>query len=106
MPLSNYSLDSFVSPHLSELTTLGAPNLEGCTDEYCHWVNNFILNTIFGVRINVRKRQLVLHFLKKVEGAFQEYHEGRDFLGIYLQKKRGYYLLTFMRSDTLKSRSY
>ena len=87
MPLSNYSLDTFVAPHLSELTSLDVPSLHNCTGEYGHWVNNFILNTIFRVRIEDRKRQLVLYFLRKVEGAFQEYHEGRDFLAAYLQKR-------------------
>jgi len=85
MPLSNYSLDTFIAPRLSELTTVGAPDLRGCTKEYAHWTNNFILNTIFGIRLQDRNRQLILHFLRKVEGAFQEYHEGRDFLEKYLQ---------------------
>jgi hypothetical protein len=87
VPLSNYSIDTFVAPHLSELTSVGAPDLRGCTEEYGHWVNNFILNTIFRVRLKERNRQLVLYFLRKVEGAFQEYHEGRDFLASYLQKR-------------------
>jgi hypothetical protein len=85
--LSDYSLDTFVAPHLSELTSLGAPDLEGCTDQYGNWVNNLILNTIFRVRLKAPSSQLVLHFLRNVEGAFQEYHEGRDFLASYLQKR-------------------
>jgi len=85
--LSNYSLDTFIAPHLSELTSLCVPNLEGCTGEYGPWVNNFILNTKFRVRLKDRNRQLILYFLRKVEGAFQEYHEGRDFLASYLQKR-------------------
>ena len=87
MPLPNYSLDTFVAPHLSELTSLGVPDLQGCTGEYGHWVNNFIHNTILRVRLENRNSQLVLFFLRKVEGAFQEYHEGRDFLASYLQKR-------------------
>lgn len=87
MPLSDYSLDTFVAPHLSELTSLGAPDIEGCTDQYGHWVNNLILNTIFRVRLKATNRQLVLHFLRNVEGALQEYHEGRGFLASYLQKR-------------------
>lgn len=87
MPLSNYSLDTFVAPHLSELTSLGAPVLEGCTGQYGYWVNNFILNTILRVRLQEPNRQLILYFLRKVEGAFQEYHEGRDFVESYLQKR-------------------
>lgn len=85
--LSNYSLDTFIAPHLSELTSVDVPLLHGCTGQYGHWVGNFILNTMLRVRIEDRKRQLILYFLRKVEGAFQEYHEGRDFLAVYLQKR-------------------
>jgi len=89
VPLSNYALDTFVAPHLSELTSIGAPDLEGCAAQYGHWVNNFIFNTILGVPLKDRNRQLYLYFLRKVEGAFQEYHEGRDFLASYVQKGNG-----------------
>jgi hypothetical protein len=87
MPLSNYSLNKFVAPKLSELRTVGAPDLRSCTKEYGNWVNNFILNTILKVRLPKRKRQLVMYFLRKVEGAFYEYHEGRNFLEGYLQNQ-------------------
>ena len=117
MPLSAYSLDTFVAPHLSKLTSVGAPDLEKCTDQYCYWVNNFILNTIFRVRPEDRNRQLTLYFLRKVEGAFQEYHQGRDFLTTYIQKPgeavSAYFhalrhfeaasLLTYHAYDTIRS---
>ena len=87
MPLSKYSMDTFIAPRLSELTKVGAPDLHSCTKEYGNWVDNFVLNTIFRVRIIERDRQLIMHFLKKVEGAFQEYHEGRIFLENYIKNR-------------------
>jgi len=87
MLLSKYSMDKFIAPRLSELAKVGAPDLHSCTKEYGNWVDNFILNTIFRVRIIKRNRQLVMYFLRKVEGAFQEYHEGRNFLENYIKNR-------------------
>ena len=87
MVLSNYSMDTFIAPKMSKLTKIMAPDLHSCTKEYGNWVGNFILNTIFRVRIMERNRQLDLYFLKKVEGAFQEYHEGRNFLENYIKNR-------------------
>jgi predicted DNA-binding protein YlxM (UPF0122 family) len=85
MVLSKYSKDNFIAPKLSELTKVGAPELHYCTKEYGNWVGNFILNTIFRVRTNGQSRQLIMYFLRKVEGALQEYHEGRNFLENYVK---------------------
>ncbi len=87
MVLSKYSMDTFIAPQLSELTKAIAPDLHSCTKEYGNWVINFILNTIFRVRIIERNRQLIMYFLRKVEGAFQEYHEGRYFLENYIKNR-------------------
>jgi len=80
-------MDTFIAPRLSELTKAIAPDLHSCTKEYGNWVINFILNTIFRVRIIERNRQLIMYFLRKVEGAFQEYHEGRYFLENYIKNR-------------------
>jgi len=87
MVLSKYSMDTFIAPRLSELTKAIAPDLHSCTKEYGNWVINFVLNTIFRVRIIERNRQLIMYFLRKVEGAFQEYHEGRYFLENYIKNR-------------------
>lgn len=84
MALSNYARDTFVAPHLSELTTVGAPDLR---DHLKGWVNNFIVTTIVKLGKEYRHRQLILHTLRKVEGAFQEYHEGREFLEGYVNNR-------------------
>ena len=80
-------MDTFIAPRLSELTKAIAPDLHSCTKEYGNWVINFILNTIVRVRIIERNRQLIMYFLRKVEGAFQEYHEGRYFLENYIKNR-------------------
>ncbi|GAJ15000.1 unnamed protein product [marine sediment metagenome] len=87
MVLSKYSMDTFIAPRLSELTKVIVPDLHSCTKEYGNWVNIFILNTIVRVRIIKRDRQLIMYFLRKVEGAFQEYHEGRFFLESYVKSR-------------------
>ena len=93
MILSKYSKDNFIAPKLSELTKVGAPELLSFTKEYGNWVENFILNTIFRFRINGQTRQLIMFFLRKVEGAFQEYHEGEIFWRIMSKNLIMQYLL-------------
>jgi hypothetical protein len=80
-------MDTFIAPRLSELTKAKAPDLHSCTKEYGNWVINFILNVIFRVKIIEQNRQLIMYFLRKVEGAFQEYHEGRYFLENYITNR-------------------
>ena len=84
MPLTAYSLDKFVAPHLSELTCVGAPDVSDCSEHYGRWVNAFILNSMLRVKIEDRYRMLSMQFLRKTDGALQEYHEARDYLVRYL----------------------
>lgn len=84
MGLSNYARDTFVAPRLSELTVVGAPDLR---NKAKGWVNNFIVTTIMKLGKEFRPRQLILHTLRKVEGAFQEYEEGREFLEGYVNNR-------------------
>lgn len=84
MRLSNYARDTFVAPHLSELTMVGAPDLR---NQAKGWVNKFIVTTIIKLGKEFRPRQLILHTLRKVEGAFQEYQEGREFLEGYVNNR-------------------
>lgn len=84
MALSNYARDTFVAPHLSKLTTMGAPDIQ---DLARPWVNNFIVTTIVKLGKEYRHRQLILHTLRKIEGAFQEYQEARDILQGYVKTR-------------------
>ncbi len=88
MPLSDYSLDKFVAPKLSQLNEWAVRDLRGCVREYGCWVDNFILNSIFRVGIPRGRRQLMLYFLRKTDGALQEYEEARTFLGRYVAASR------------------
>jgi len=84
MGLSNYARDTFVAPGLSEITAVGAPDLR---NEAKGWINRFILTTVIKLGKEYRPRQLILHTLRKVEGAFQEYGEGREFLEVYVNNR-------------------
>ncbi len=79
--LSNYSLDHFVAPGLSKLTFNNVPVLLMEQQEY--WVRNFILNTMFGGRIDLHWRPHLYNFLRKVEAAFYEYAHARSTLDEY-----------------------
>lgn len=84
MPLSNYALDKFVAPKLSELTEDSAPGLKDYGEVKGHWLADFVLKSIFITRIEPLRRQVVMDFLRKVEGAFREYEEARELLSRFL----------------------
>lgn len=84
MPLSNYSLDKFVAPNLSELTENSAQEL--IMDQQDYWVRNFILNTLLGVRLLDPYHQYIYNFLRKAESAFHEYANARLLLGEYIDQ--------------------
>jgi hypothetical protein len=84
MHLSNHARDTFVAPHLSKLTDVGAPDIR---EQEKSWVNNYILNTIFKFSIDYPHRQLGLRVLLSIEAAFQEYQAGRESMGVYVEKR-------------------
>lgn len=86
MTLTNYSLDNFVAPHLSEITVNSAP--EVMTDQQNYWVRNFILNTLIGVRLLNPARQYIMNFLRKTESSFHEYSNARLLLSEYIASDR------------------
>jgi len=69
---------------MSRLTDVGAPDLR---EQAKSWVNNFILTTIVKLGKDYQYRQLILRTLRSIEGAFQEYQEGREFLSTYVDKR-------------------
>ncbi len=83
--LSNHAKDAFVSPHLSELTKVGAPDLR---DKAKGWVNNFILTSVLKLGKDYPYRLIIFHTLRKIEGAFKEYQAGRESLGRFMVKRR------------------
>ena len=73
MPLSNYSLDQFVSSQLSELTECHTISVSERFPQSAFWVSNFTLNSIIGNPIKEHRRTLSFFFLRRAEAAFTEY---------------------------------
>lgn len=69
---SNYMLDNFVAHKLSELTACDAPDLP----DDSAWLNTFILNTAFRVRLEPKTRAYLFNFLRRTEGAISAYRAG------------------------------
>ncbi len=80
MPLSDYALDKFVAPKLSELTACGADKLA----EPENLLSNFILNNIVVVRYVEPMRANAFNMIRRVDQASYEYEQGRDNLSKYL----------------------
>lgn len=71
---SNYALDKFVAPKLSELTQCGIPNITSRWEEAEHWIANFILNSMLRVSIDSKPKQYIIFFLGRSESAVREYN--------------------------------
>jgi hypothetical protein len=69
---TNYFLDSYVAHKLSELTACDAPEL---SDDSA-WLNTFILNTVYRVRLDAKIRAYLFNFLRRAEGAISAYRAG------------------------------
>lgn len=65
MQMTNYTLDNFIAYKLSELTRCEAPNLS----DDSKWLNSFILNSIFQVKLPDDTRAYIFNFLRRAEGA-------------------------------------
>ena len=79
--LSNYTLDNFVAHKLSLLTECGAREIP----TYANYLNTFILNSVFRVRLPAKPRAYVFNFLRRAEGALSAYREARKALIEYLE---------------------
>ena len=80
MPLTNYSLDKFVSQQLSQLTECNASNVSESYSQAKYWVSNFVLNSIFGGSASKEGRTFTFFFLRRAEAAFTEYEYARQAL--------------------------
>jgi hypothetical protein len=77
LKLSNYALDTFLAPKLSqlgkpELQPLGAASASAET-----WVRAFALETMMRVRPDAINRQYIFNFLRRAEAGCIEYEEAR-----------------------------
>ena len=84
MQPSNYLLDNFVAHKLSTLNECGAAELP----VKANWLNAFILNSIFRVRLPAKTRAYVFNFLRRAEGASSAYREARAALIEYVTTPR------------------
>jgi len=84
VPLSNYALDKYVAPKLSNLTENCAPDLKEFGVVQGHWLAGFVLNSILIAQIEPVRRQALMDYFRKAEGAFCEYQEGRELLSSFL----------------------
>jgi hypothetical protein len=87
--LSNYALDTFVAPKLSELTECNITDISDQLEQANNWITHFVLNSIFKVvGYNPEAKASVLFFLRRAEAAFREFHYARIFLLEYLSQER------------------
>jgi hypothetical protein len=84
MQPSDHLLDNFVAHKLSSLTECGAPELSMATP----WLNVFILNNVFQVRLTPEKRAYAFNIIRRAEGAVSAYREAREALGEYITTPR------------------
>jgi hypothetical protein len=86
--LSNYALDKFVAPKMSELTECSIRDMSNYSSQSVHWLSNFVSNSIFGPRVEPKPMQYAFFFLRRVEAAFREYDSARCALYDYLSGER------------------
>jgi hypothetical protein len=89
MPFSDYAIDEFISPNLSQLTECNAPDLAGRFPNAENWFASFILNSIFGNPIGEDRRKFCYLFLRKAEAAFINYHLARAALQEFTLSVKG-----------------
>lgn len=82
MPLTNYALDNFIAPNLSELDRNNIPDL---SEHVSSWLTSFLLNSMFRFQIDDPHRQYIINFLRRVDGVFYEYQNGSKALNKYLE---------------------
>jgi len=85
--LTNYALDKFVAPKLSELTECNIPDMSTHSSQSDSWVANFILNSIFNFGANSEFTQYAIYFLRRAEAAFREYGNTKITLYNYVNKQ-------------------
>jgi len=88
MPLTNYSLDNFVSQEISNLTECNAIDLTQAFDQAEHWIENFVLNSIFCVNVKQEYKPFIFAILRRAQMALVEHENGRIALQNYVNGKK------------------
>jgi hypothetical protein len=84
--MSPHTLDTFVAPHLSELTECNAPDLEDVVKSSGLWLVHFVMNS--SLRINYGPKGLIMGFLRRSQAAVDEYRLGRQHLLAWVSANR------------------
>lgn len=84
MPLSNYSLDKFVSQEITKLTECNAVDLTQKFDQAEYWIENFVLNSIFRVQVKQEYKPFIFAILRRAQMALVEHENGRKALQDYI----------------------
>jgi hypothetical protein len=85
MPLSAYAKDNFIAPGLSTFTSACIRDMAGTSVEQEHWLNNYMLNTLFRVKLDEQVRQSLFNFLRRSQFAFREFALAREQTASYLR---------------------
>lgn len=78
---SNHFLDTSIAHKISSLTECNAPDL---SSEKYNWINRFLLNAAFVVRLPNKDKALLFNFVRRVEGACTMYNLARTALVEYI----------------------
>ena len=89
---SDYFLDTFIAHRLSNLTQCSAPTLESDAK----WLNAFILNCAFRVKLPGKTRSYIFNFLRRVEGATSAYRSTLECIREYLDTPRNVFSPYFL----------
>jgi len=102
---TDYFLDNFVAPKLSQLTKCGARDL-GTTP---NWLGTFILRDVFQGAYNPNARAFGFNFIRIVTGERHEYEKGRQKLHEHLATPRSHisaYFEAILSFEICISQSY
>jgi len=72
VPFSDYFLNTFIAPDLSNL---GDPHPPDLSNIDVRWLNKFALGSVFVRGVKEPQRSLVVHLLRRVQGAIEEYRD-------------------------------
>jgi hypothetical protein len=85
MVMTHAARDMYIAPHMSEFTSAEIADMSNHHQEQDHWLNNYILNTIFRGRFDDEdKRQFAFNYLRRAEAAFRSYERARHLTIEYL----------------------
>lgn len=108
MPFSNYAYDKFVARDFSKFTTHELRSIAPKFDQ-CHcWLENCILNSIFGSPIADEPKPLLFTIIRRAQHALREYELAREQLDRFCIGTRSVstYFLAMSYLETALSCSY